>query len=70
MTGGDKGSEGRKVGQGGAGRSRKASPRRQHPSRHLSQVRCEGKGLGLWGTRAVLGAIVFFHVPFILTVTQ
>lgn len=47
MTGGDKGCEGRKVGQEGVGRSRKASPGRWHLSSCLSQVRCEGgKSLG------------------------
>lgn len=70
MTGGDKGSKGRKVGQGGAGWSRKASPRRRNSSRHLSQVRCEGDGPWFIGhAHAVLGVIVFY-VAFILSVTQ
>lgn len=41
MTGGGEGSEARKVGQGVVGRSGKASSRRWHLSRGLSQVSCE-----------------------------
>lgn len=63
MTDGDKGSEGRQVGQGGVGSSGKASPGRRHPQR-------PGSG-GAWGAgrASVFRALALLQasppVPFI-----
>ena len=70
MTAGDKGSEGRKVGQGGAGKSRKASHRRRHSSRYLSQGRCEGDRPWFIGHAHARLGVTLFYVAFRLTVTQ
>lgn len=70
MTGGVKGSEGGKVGQGGTERSRKAPPRRWHLSRHRSQVWSEGDGPWSIGHAHTMLAVTMFCMASLLIVTQ